>query len=65
MLLESDEFAEEVVRASVERAALRELLKEESIMMNDKSIRRAALDLDTEGSEMTEDTKDTEDQEGK
>lgn len=65
MLLESDEFAEEVVRASVERAALRELLKEESIMMNDKSIRRAALDLDTEGTEITEDTKGTEDQEGK
>jgi hypothetical protein len=48
MLLESDEFAEEVVRASVERAALRELLKEESIMMNDKSIRTAALDIEDE-----------------
>ena len=46
MLLESDEFAEEVVRASVERAALRELLKEESIIMNDQSIRRAALDIE-------------------
>lgn len=46
MLLESDEFAEEVVSASVERAALRELLKEESVMMNDQSIRRAALDID-------------------
>lgn len=46
MLLESDEFAEEVVRASVERAALRELLKEESIMMNDKSIKTAALDIE-------------------
>ena len=48
MLLESDEFAEEAVRASVERAALRELLKEESIMMNDKSIRTAALDIEDE-----------------
>ena len=46
MLLESDEFAEEVVRASIERAALRELLKEESIMMNDKSIKTAALDIE-------------------
>jgi hypothetical protein len=36
------------VRASVERAALRELLKEESIMMNDKSIRTAALDIEDE-----------------
>jgi hypothetical protein len=33
--------------------------------MNDTSIRRAALDLDTEGTEITEDTKGTEDQEGK
>ena len=48
MLLESDEFAEEAVRASVERAALRELLKEESIMMKDKSIRTAALDIEDE-----------------
>lgn len=46
MLLESDEFAEEVVRASVERAALRELLQEESTMMNDSSIRTAALDVE-------------------
>lgn len=46
MLLESDEFAEEVVRASIERAALRELLKEESIMINDKSIKTAALDIE-------------------
>ena len=48
ILLESDEFAEEAVRASVERAALRELLKEESIMMKDKSIRTAALDIEDE-----------------
>lgn len=45
-LLENEEFAEEVVRASVERAALKELLASELEMMNDSSIRMAALKVD-------------------
>jgi predicted metal-binding transcription factor (methanogenesis marker protein 9) len=45
-LIENDEFAEETVRACVERAVLRELLEDERIMMNDTSIRKAALETD-------------------
>lgn len=45
-LLESDEFVEETVRACIERAALRELLEEERVLMSDSSIRKAALDID-------------------
>ena len=54
-LVESDEFAEDMVRACVERAMLRELLQDERVMMEDASIRTAALE--------TEDNK--EDQEDK
>ena len=53
-LIENDEFAEEVVRACVERAALRELLGDESIVMNDPSIKIAALEVD-EDKDNTED----------
>lgn len=45
-LIENDEFAEDTVRACVERAVLRELLEDERIMMNDTSIRKAALETD-------------------
>jgi RNA polymerase sigma factor (sigma-70 family) len=45
-LIESDEYAEESVRACVERAVLRELLEDERIMMNDSSIKRAAFQTD-------------------
>ena len=44
-LLESDEFAEEAVRATAERAALRELLEEERIYA-ENGITMAALDID-------------------
>ena len=44
-LLESDEFAEEAVRATAERAALRELLEEERIYA-ESGITMAALDID-------------------
>jgi hypothetical protein len=54
-LVESDEFAEDMVRACVERAMLRELLEDERVMMQDASIKMAALE--------TEDNK--EDQEDK
>ena len=54
-LVESDEFAEDMVRACVERAMLRELLEDERVMMQDASIKIAALE--------TEDNK--EDQEDK
>ena len=54
-LVESDEFAEDMVRACVERAMLRELLEDERVMMQDASIKTAALE--------TEDNK--EDQEDK
>lgn len=47
-LIESDEFAEEAVRACVERAVLRELLEDERVMMNDASIRIAALEVDAD-----------------
>ena len=45
MLIESDEFAEEAVRAAVERAALKELLKDEKICA-ERGICRAALNTD-------------------
>ena len=45
-LVEDGEFAEEAVRAAVERAALRELLEDERIMMNNENIRIAALDTE-------------------
>ena len=44
-LLESDEFAEDAVRATAERAALRELLEEERIYA-ENGITMAALDID-------------------
>ena len=47
-LIENDEFAEEAVRACVERAVLREMLEDELIMMNDTSIKKAALETDKE-----------------
>ena len=46
-LLESDEFAEEAVRATAERVALRELLEEERIYA-ESGITMAALDIDEE-----------------
>ena len=45
MLIESDEFAEEAVRATVERAALKELLEDEKICA-ERGICRAALNTD-------------------
>ena len=45
MLIESDEFAEEAVRAAVERAALKELLEDEKICA-ERRICRAALNTD-------------------
>lgn len=45
MLVKDDEYDEEIVRAAVERAALRELLEDESIMMSNANIRIAALDI--------------------
>lgn len=42
-LLDSDEYAEEVVRAAVERAALRELLEDERIYAKKGQIRSAAF----------------------
>lgn len=53
-LVESDEFAEDMVRACVERAMLRELLEDERVMMEDASIRAAALKIE-EDNENTED----------
>ena len=47
-LIENDEYAEDAVRACVERAVLRELLEEERIIMNDASIKMAALEIDKE-----------------
>ena len=46
-LLESDEFAEEAVRATAERAALKELLEEERFYA-ENGITMAALDIDEE-----------------
>lgn len=45
-LVESDEFAEEMVRACVERSMLRELLENEREMMQDASIKIAALEIE-------------------
>ena len=45
-LVESDEFAEDMVRACVERAMLRELLEDERVMMEDASIKTAALNVE-------------------
>ena len=44
-LIESDEFAEDAVRAAVERAALRELLEEERFYA-ENGISLAALDIE-------------------
>lgn len=46
MLLESDEFAEDAVRAAVERAALKELLEEEREYSEIPDIAIAALDTE-------------------
>ena len=46
-LLDNDEFAEEVVRATVERAALRELIKEEHVYA-ETGVTMAALDIEDE-----------------
>ena len=46
-LLENDEFAEEAVRAAVERAALKELMNNERVYA-ENGISMAALDEDTE-----------------
>lgn len=45
-LIENDEYAEEAVRACVERAVLKELLNDERIMQNDAAIKMAALEID-------------------
>jgi hypothetical protein len=47
-LVDSDEFAEEAVRACVERAMLRELLEDESIVMKEAGISVAAFEVDDE-----------------
>ena len=46
-LLDNDEFAEEVVRATVERAALRELINEERVYA-ETDVTMAALDIEDE-----------------
>ena len=46
-LLDNDEFAEEVVRATVERAALRELISEERVYA-ETGVTMAALDIEDE-----------------
>ena len=46
-LLDNDEFAEEVVRATVERAALRELINEERVYA-ETGVTMAALDIEDE-----------------
>ena len=46
MLLESDEFAEDAVRAAVERATLKELLEEEREYSEIPDIAIAALDTE-------------------
>ena len=46
-LLENDEFAEEAVRAAVERAAVKELINNERVYA-ENGISMAALDEDTE-----------------
>mgnify|MGYP006974660673 FL=1 len=50
-LVEDGEYAEEIIRATVERAALRELLEDERIMMENGNIRIAALDDESENQE--------------
>ena len=50
-LVESDEFAEDMVRACVERAALRELIEDECVIMDDASIRMAAYKTDEDKKE--------------
>lgn len=47
-LVDSDEFAEDAVRACVERAMLRELLEDERVVMKESGIRIAALEVDDE-----------------
>ena len=47
-LVDSDEFAEDAVRACVERAMLRELLEDERMVMKEAGIRIAALEVDDE-----------------
>ena len=47
-LVDSDEFAEDAVRACVERAMLRELLEDELMVMRESGIRSAALEVDDE-----------------
>ena len=47
-LLESDEFAEEVIRSCAERAMLRELLEDERMVMKESGIRIAELEVDDE-----------------
>ena len=47
-LVDSDEFAEEAVRACVERAMLRELMEDESIVMKEAGISVAAFEVDDE-----------------
>ena len=49
-LLDNDEFAEEVVRATVERAALRELINEERVYA-ETDVTIAALDIEDESDE--------------
>lgn len=46
-LLDNDEFAEDVVRATVERAALRELIQEEEVYA-ETGVTLAALDVENE-----------------
>ena len=53
-LVESDEFAEDAVRACVERAVLRELLEAERIQAQDASIKTAALDINEEADNQEE-----------
>lgn len=52
-LIENDEFAEEVIRNAVERAALRELIDEEKFNA-DNGICMAALDIDKESTDNEE-----------
>ena len=49
-LIESDEFAEEAVRAAVERAALKELLEDERFYA-ENGISMAALNTDEDSEE--------------
>lgn len=49
-LIESDEFAEEAVRAAIERAALKELLEDEKVYA-ENGICMAALNTDDDAAE--------------